>query len=76
MSARCIALLLGGAAERVPPSVPAPMASLIEEQAQGRGGGDAWTLRQRVGDAARQAYGPSRYHPLPMPGWRIGASAG
>jgi hypothetical protein len=73
MSARCIALLLGGTAERVPPSVPAPLAALVEEHAQGRGGSDAWVLRQKVGDAARKAYGPSRYHPLPMPGWRIGA---
>jgi hypothetical protein len=76
MSARCIAYLLGGSASRVPPSVPRPVAALIEEHAQGIGGGDAWAIRQELSDAARQAYGPPRYHPLPMPGWRIETSEG
>jgi hypothetical protein len=74
MSARCIARLLGGTAERVPESVPAPLAALIEEHASGAGGEDAWALRQRVGQAAAEAYGPPRYHPLPMPGWRDSGS--
>jgi hypothetical protein len=76
MSARCIARLLGGTAERVPPSVPAPIAVLVEQHAQGHGGGDAWTLRTRLGEAARKAYGPPRYHALPMPGWRMEPGAG
>ena len=69
MSARCVARLLGGAADRVPASVPRPVAAIVEEHAQGRGGADAWALRQRLGGAAREAYGPSRYHALAMPGW-------
>ena len=71
MSARCIALVLGGTAERAPASAPAPLAALVDAVAAGRWGGDAWQLRGRVGEAAEEAYGPPRYHPLPMPGWRI-----
>ena len=72
MSARCVARLLGGSADRVPTSVPSPIGALVEEHAAGRGGDDAWALRQRLGAAARTAYGPPQYHPFSMPGWRIG----
>ncbi len=73
MSARCIARLLGGAAERVPDDVARPIASLVEEHAVSFGplhAADAWALRKRLGDAAREAYGPPRYHAFSMPGWR------
>jgi hypothetical protein len=68
-SARVIARLLGGTAERVPPSVPTPLGSLVERVAAGAGGDDAWALRQEVGSVARAAYGPPRFHPFAMPGW-------
>jgi hypothetical protein len=68
-SARAIARLLGGTAERVPPSVPTPLGSLVERVAAGAGGDDAWALRQEVGHAAGAAYGPPRFHPFAMPGW-------
>ena len=70
MSARCVARLLGGSAERVPASVPAPLAEIVEAHAAGRGADDAWTVRKAVADAARAAYGPPAYHPFAMPGWR------
>jgi hypothetical protein len=71
MSARCVALLLGGTAERVPPAVPAPLKALVERVAAGETGGGAWRLRQQLGAAAQEAYGPPQYHPFPMPGWQI-----
>jgi hypothetical protein len=70
MSARCVARLLGGSAEKVPAAVAAPMAALVEACAAGKGGDDAWALRSRVGEAAREAYGPARYYKLSMPGFR------
>jgi hypothetical protein len=71
MSARVIARILGGTAERVPSSVPGPVASLVERVAAGvdERGADAWALRQEVGHAARAAYGPPQFHPFSMPGW-------
>lgn len=69
MSARCIARLLGGSAERVPETVPAPLAALVEAHAAGRGGDDALALAKEVAAAARQVYGRPTYQPFTMPGW-------
>lgn len=71
MSARCVARILGGTAERVPAEVPAPVASLVEEHARGHGGDDAWTLVKRVGDAAYEAYGRPTFVPFAMPARRL-----
>jgi hypothetical protein len=71
MSARAVARVLGGTADRAPKTAPAPIAEIVDEHAAGRGGDDAWALGKRVAAAARQVYGPPAYHPFPMPGWRI-----
>jgi hypothetical protein len=75
MSARCVARLLGGTADAVPAAVPRPLAELVEKHAQGRGGDDAWALRQHLGEVAHLTYGAPRYNPLPLPGWRLGGDA-
>ncbi len=63
LSARCIAYLLA-------PSVPAPIAALVESTIRVAPSGDAWSLERAVCEAARHAYGPVRYEPLRMPGWK------
>ena len=67
MSARCIARVLGGTDERVPRSVPAPLAAVIEDAAAGGAGDDAWAVAKSVGDASREAYGRPAYHRFEMP---------
>lgn len=69
MSARVVLRVLGGEPERAPGSVPAPLASLLEETARGEGEGDAWALKDRLDAAAREAFGPPRFVPFEMPGW-------
>ena len=71
MTARCIARVLGGSAEALPPSVPEPLRALIAASSTLRGltTDDAWEMKQQVGTAAHQAYGPARYHRFSMPGW-------
>ncbi len=71
MSARCIARVLGGSVDRVPPAVPRSIAAIVEQHAAGGGGDDAWALARQVADAAREAYGRPAYHPFVMPGWRV-----
>ncbi|MEJ2367750.1 MAG: inactive serine/threonine-protein kinase VRK3 [Acidobacteriota bacterium] len=71
MSAKTMASVLGGdpATGNVPDIVPAPLAGLIYETANGRGsstGGDAWTLRQRLGRLAQEVYGAPKFCPIVM----------
>ncbi len=75
MSARCLIRVLGGDPARgtLPEFVPERLAALIIDHAApdrrpGRSD-DAWELKERVSDAARQAFGLPRYHPFRMPGW-------
>lgn len=73
MSARCIAAVLGGEPSRgtVPDAVPGALAALIQRVASGEGtresGGDAWTLRERVGEVSARVFGRPGFHPLAMP---------
>jgi hypothetical protein len=67
MSARCVARVLGGTAERVPKAVPPPLAALVEAAAAGRAGDDAWAVSESVAGAAREAYGRPAYHRFEMP---------
>lgn len=75
MAARSVLKVLGGDVARgaVPPSVPAPLAALLDayldERATARTD-DAWALKEQVSAAGRAAYGPPRFHRLHMPGWR------
>jgi len=71
MSARCVAALLGGdpASGRMPASVPAPLAREIGRVSSlhESSGGDAWELHKRLGELAREIFGPPAFCPLKMP---------
>ncbi len=70
MSARCVRHLLGvQESSLLPTSIPAPLATLLSEIAAGRGDEDAAQVHARLGGAARESFGPSRFVPLVMPGW-------
>jgi hypothetical protein len=67
MAARCIVLALGGnpATGALPSTVPGPIVDVLTTPP----GENAWSLADRVADAARIAFGPPSYHPFSMPGW-------
>ena len=73
MSARCMIYLLGGNPEKVvlPAQVPGPLADVIRRVAQinpDRSADlDAWALRDKLGQIAKQVYGASRFLPIEMP---------
>ena len=76
MSARCIIYLLGGNPEKagIPAQVPKPLAAVIRRVAQtdltrvSDGNiSEAWALREKLGQIAKQVYGPSRFLPIEMP---------
>lgn len=71
MLARSIARAIGGDArgDAIPSSVPAPFAELVRASARGATD-DAWALKERVALAAEESFGPPKYVPLEMPGWR------
>lgn len=61
MAARSVCWLLGSPEPRTAPAqVPAPLATLLGELAEGRWG-DARDASQRVADAAKTVYGPPRF---------------
>jgi hypothetical protein len=68
MSACAIAYALGGDVRtgEVPAAVPQPLAYLLTSAASGDGG-DAWQLRERVGDAGRALFGAPAFHPIVWP---------
>jgi hypothetical protein len=75
MSARCMAYVLGGdpATGKVPGSVPAPLAELVRTQSDPdhrQALENAWLLKDRLDAAAREAFGPPKYTPFTLPGWR------
>ncbi|HEY7215207.1 MAG TPA: hypothetical protein VIC28_11290, partial [Thermoanaerobaculia bacterium] len=71
MSARCVAVLLGGdaASGEVPGAVPAPLAHEIHRVSSLREASlsDAWELRESLGELARKVFGPPAFCPLIMP---------
>jgi hypothetical protein len=72
MAARCVAALLGGdpASGEVPGKVPAPLAREIAEASALRpaAGGDAWQRHKRLGELAREVFGPPAFCPLRLSG--------
>jgi len=75
MSARCVVWLLGGdpATGTVGSTVPAPLAALLRrshDPESPQAANDAWALKDDLDTAAREAFGPSRFVPFTMPGWR------
>lgn len=64
-AARCVRRALGGA------SVPPALAQLLGAWADDPPpDDDAWALSAQVASAARDAWGPPRFLPFSMPGWR------
>ncbi|MCY0996831.1 hypothetical protein OWM54_06720 [Myxococcus sp. MISCRS1] len=74
MLARCLAWVLGGTAATglAPSKVPAPLVALLRDQARLQGGArvDAWSVKEEVSRAALEAFGPPRFVPFTLPGWR------
>ncbi len=72
MSARLLLKALGGTANRAPSNTPAPLAQLLEGHAQGDQflPNDAWAVRDMLDQTARKVFGPSRFIPFVMPGWK------
>ena len=69
MSARCVAVLLGGDADGggLPGAVPPPLADLVRAVAKSARGYDAWSLRQHLGELAQAVFGPPAFCPIVMP---------
>jgi hypothetical protein len=61
-SARAVATVLGAG------SVPAPIANLVREQST-TPAEDAWTVKEKLDQAAFEAYGPPKYHRFQIAGW-------
>ena len=73
MSARCIAVILGGNPETasLPQTVPAQLAGIVQRIALSEPGGapgeNAWTIREELGEIAREVFGPPQFNPIVMP---------
>jgi hypothetical protein len=73
MSARCIAAVLGGnpTTATLPATVPAALAGIVQRIAladpSDGPGEDAWTIREELGEVARDVFGPPRFIPIMMP---------
>jgi hypothetical protein len=72
MSARLLLRALGGSIYHAPSHVPQPLASLLERHARGDGKETyvAWTVRDQLDRVAGQVFGPSKFIPFSMPGWK------
>lgn len=71
MSARVLIKALGGTVDRAPSRVPAPLARLLESHARGESRlDDAWAVRDELDHTARQVFGPPKFIPFAMPGWK------
>ncbi len=68
MAARSVLSMAGASTFRSGGTLPAPVADLLIEAADGRQG-DALALRTALGEVTKSVYGPPRWHPLWMPGW-------
>lgn len=72
MNARSMLWLVGsGQIGAKVSDVPKPLADLLMRVAGDDAGGetDAWALLETVKSVAREAFGPPKYVPFPMPGW-------
>ncbi|NMO15443.1 hypothetical protein HPC49_33785 [Pyxidicoccus fallax] len=75
MAARTIAWVLGGdpATGSTPTSVPPPLADLLRrlcDEDPHPFTGDAWRSKELVDAAARESFGPPKFIPFTLPGWR------
>lgn len=73
MSARCMVAILGGNAQTgsLPVTVPAQLAGIVQRIAltdpTGTPHEDAWTIREELGEIAKQVFGPPQFIPIVMP---------
>ncbi len=73
MSARCMVAILGGDPETadLPETIPAQLAGIVQRIALSEPAGvaseAAWTLREELGEIAREIFGPSQFVPIVMP---------
>ena len=73
MSARCIIALLGGdpVTASLNTSVPAPLIRILQRVTRiehtGKSSEDAWSIREELGDIAKQVYGAPQFIPIVMP---------
>lgn len=73
MSARCIIALLGGdqATASLGASVPAQLIRILQRVARsersGKSGENAWSIREELGEIAKQVYGATQFVPIVMP---------
>lgn len=73
MSARCIAAILGGNPETLslPETVPGRLGDIVQRVAlceHTKGATEnAWSLREELGQIAREAFGPPKFMPIVMP---------
>ena len=73
MSARCVIALLGGdpATASLDTSMPAPLIRILQRVARieqtGKSSEDAWSIREELGDIAKQVYGAPQFVPIVMP---------
>lgn len=73
MSARCIIAILGGnpATASLPATVPTQLAGIVQRIALSESADaaneDAWTIREELGEIAKEVFGPSQYVPIVMP---------
>jgi hypothetical protein len=64
--------VLGGdpATASLPASVPAPLADIVRRTARIKlfeSGEDAWTIRETLGEIAKQVFGQPQFIPIVMP---------
>jgi hypothetical protein len=71
MSARCVAVLLGGdpTGRGLPAAVPTALAEMLRTfaAAQTPARDDAWSLRERLGELAQAVFGAPAFCPIVMP---------
>jgi hypothetical protein len=73
MSARCIVAILGGNPETasLPETVPALLAGIVQRIALSKPAGvanaNAWSIREELGEIAREVFGPPQFIPIVMP---------
>ncbi|MCE9666485.1 hypothetical protein LY474_01555 [Myxococcus stipitatus] len=77
MCARSIVWVMGGdpVTGVTPSHVPRPLADLLRAQCASDTGAeapvvDAWEMKEHVSAAAHEAFGPPRFTPFTLPGWR------
>lgn len=73
MSARCMVAVLGGnpTTASLPTTVPAQLAGIVQRIALSKPAGTvsegAWTIREELGEIAKEVFGPSQFIPIVMP---------